>query len=893
MNAQSVPAIAAIGFAGGLGGAALVWLLHAARTRAARGREEAARRRERLRPDVERVLRAAVRFERCASSWSPGTRPALPDARRERVRELAGQLDEEARLAALTMRWEGATHALAGLLALRGRVEELQRALARPASGFDAATRATAAVLAALPDVEAVLLTQLEDLTPAPARSPRRRPARTGGRSGWMGTLDPLRHPVFRWLWLATLASQLGSWFHNVGAVDLMTLVAPSALLLTLVQTATSLPGLLLALPSGALADLVDRRRLLVVASAWMCGVSALMAVTAYAHLVSSWWLLGLTFALGVGAIAGLPAWQAIVPEVVPGEQLAPAVTLESLAINVPRTVAPAVGGLAVALAGPAAAFALSAVVLAFATVVVLGWRREAPAAAGPRVGMAAAVRLGVRYSLLSGPIRTILVRAAGFIVCASALWALLPIRGHQFGLGFAGYSGLLCSLGAGGMLCGVLLTHVRRWLGPDALVLAGSFVFMTASLGVAVVPVYAVAVVLMFGAGTAWVASMSTFNVAIQRAAPEWVRGRVLAAWMVTHMGSLAVGSAVWGVVATRAGLVFALDVAGVLLAATVALAAPWALDAVPAETPAAGPALAPAPRRPRLVSGGRSAGPPTPPLPAVARQARPGDVAPAGPRGPDLTGRELGPYRLEERIGGGTLGDVYRARHTALGAPRAVRALRPDLAGDPRLRSRFLHGAVSVARLRHPNVVAVHDCGTEDGVPYVVMEYVESLTLAEHLRRLPGADRVRDPMVSRCVSDVAAALDHLHACGAVHGGLRPAKVLVRTADARAMLSDCAIPPALGAVLTPRSPDGRAYVAPERWGRAPTAAVDVYAFAALLYEIATGGPPAARALAAPGDGPGPALPVLPVLARGMAASPEDRHRSAGELAAEYLAAVS
>jgi serine/threonine protein kinase len=286
-------------------------------------------------------------------------------------------------------------------------------------------------------------------------------------------------------------------------------------------------------------------------------------------------------------------------------------------------------------------------------------------------------------------------------------------------------------------------------------------------------------------------------------------------------------------------------LDVAGVLLAATVALAAPWALDAVPVDPPAAGPRPAPA-LRPTLpavsvqVASVQAAG-----VRAVAR------VPLALPPSVDLTGRELGPYRLEERIGEGTLGCVYRARHTVLGATRAVKALRADLAGDPRLRSRFLHAAVTAARLRHPNVVAVHDCGSDDEVPYVVMEYVESLTLAEHLRRLPAADLAGDPMLRRCVGDVAAALDHIHACGAVHGGLRPANVLVRTADARAMLSDCVIARSLGA--------------------APAAADDLHAFAAMLDEIATGGPPVARALP----------------------SPDDRHRTAGELAAAYLKAVS
>src|SRR6266700_1212794 len=148
-------------------------------------------------------------------------------------------------------------------------------------------------------------------------------PAAAAAETG--GALAPLRHTVFRWLWLASLASQMGTWVQNVGAVDLMTLLAPTPLMLALVQTATTLPGLFLGLPAGALADIVDRRRLLVAAAAWMLLVSLLLAMTTFAHLTSSWWLLALTFGVGMGSVVGLPAWQAITPELVPSGELQPA----------------------------------------------------------------------------------------------------------------------------------------------------------------------------------------------------------------------------------------------------------------------------------------------------------------------------------------------------------------------------------------------------------------------------------------------------------------------------------------------------------------------------------------------------------------------------------------
>jgi MFS family permease len=390
---------------------------------------------------------------------------------------------------------------------------------------------------------------------------------------------DPLRHAVFRWLWLASLSSQLGTWTQNVGAVDLMALVAPTALLLSLVQTATSLPGLMLALPAGALADIVDRRRLLMAASAWMCLVSALLAVLAFANAASSWWLLGLTFALGVGTVAGLPAWQAIIPEVVPREELAGAVTLSSVAINVARAVGPVIGGLAVAFSGPGAAFTLTALAFAFTTLVLLRWRgvaRKDP----PTERLAGAVRSGVRYSLLAGPVRVILFRAAAFIGFASALWALMPVVSRRFEPGVGGYSGLLGSLGAGAIVGVLLLPRVRARLRPDSLTVVAGLAFAAVTLSTAVVPTYGAALALMAAAGVGWVWAISTFNICAQHAAPEWARGRVLASYQVTYMGSMAVGSALWGTVASRFGLQTAMTAAALLLALSAVPALRWRLS-------------------------------------------------------------------------------------------------------------------------------------------------------------------------------------------------------------------------------------------------------------------------------------------------------------------------
>jgi MFS family permease len=397
-----------------------------------------------------------------------------------------------------------------------------------------------------------------------------------------VGALTPLRRTVFRWLWLASLSSQMGTWVQNVGAVDLMSALAPTAVMLALVQTATTLPGLFLGLPAGALADVLDRRRLLATASAWMLAVSALLAITTIAHLTSSWWLLALTFGVGAGSVLALPAWQAITPEVVPPAELQQAVTLSSVAVNVARAIGPAAGGLAVALAGSGAAFLLTAACFLFTTVVVLRWRRATQRADLPAERVLAAVRTGTRYSLLSAPVRSILVRSTGFILFASALWALLPVVSRQLHAGTTGYGMMLAALGAGAVAGALLLPRIRSRLRPDALTVAGALLFAAVSLGAGLVPAYWAELPLMVAAGVAWVAAISTFNVSAQRAAPGWVRGRVIASYQVTYMGSFAVGSLLWGLLADRVGVGATLVVAAVLLAAGAGLAARWRLGPI-----------------------------------------------------------------------------------------------------------------------------------------------------------------------------------------------------------------------------------------------------------------------------------------------------------------------
>jgi hypothetical protein len=276
----------------------------------------------------------------------------------------------------------------------------------------------------------------------------------------------------------------------------------------------------------------------------------------------------------------------------------------------------------------------------------------------------------------------------------------------------------------------------------------------------------------------------------------------------------------------------------------------------------------------------------------------------------GRGLTGRQLGPYRLDAVIGVGSFGYVYRAQHLELNVARVVKILPGEVASEPQLRLRFQQEARTAASLSHPNIVQVHDFGVEDGVPYLAMDFVECLPLSEHLQRLPVQRRLDSLLMRQCVKDIAAALDHAHARGVIHRDLKPANVLVRNRDARALLTDFGLAYALSdpdLTTASRLPATYAYLSPEqcRGERELTPQTDVYAFAAILYEMATGMPPFGRgimAVAGHVNRPVPPLRLagshLParlegVMGRGMAKPPAERYRTGGELANAFLAVIA
>jgi len=387
---------------------------------------------------------------------------------------------------------------------------------------------------------------------------------------------SPLAHAVFRALWLASCVSNVGTWMHDASAAWLMTGLAPSPLMVSLMQTATSLPFFLLALPAGALADIVDRRRLLLATQAWMLLVATLLGVCTVAGRTGPTLLLALTFAMGLGNALNAPAWQATTPDLVPREELAAAVALGGVSVNVARAVGPALGGLLVAALGAGWVFLLNAASFLGVVVVLARWQREVPPHSRlPPEDVPGAMRAGVRYVRHSAPFRAVLARTIAFVVPASALWALLPLFARRgLGLSATGYGLLLGCLGAGALVGAAILPRIRERLTSDRLVLAGAAVFAVVSAVLALARVPLVAAGGLFVGGVAWMGAMSTLSVAAQNAVPAWVRARALAVGLLAVQGSLAAGSLLWGVVATHSDIPTAL-VAGAAMLLVGAVAA------------------------------------------------------------------------------------------------------------------------------------------------------------------------------------------------------------------------------------------------------------------------------------------------------------------------------
>ncbi|WP_205698006.1 MFS transporter [Conexibacter sp. SYSU D00693] len=393
----------------------------------------------------------------------------------------------------------------------------------------------------------------------------------------------PLRRPVFRTLYVAQFASNLGTWMQTVGAQWLMGDLGGGPLAVALVQTALTLPVFLTVVPAGVLGDLLDRRRLLMAAQSGMLLVAAALAVLTFADVTTQALLLGLTFCLGLGQALVMPSWQAIQPELVGRGEVPQAATLNGVNVNVARAVGPAVGGVLVAAAGPGVVFAVNAVSF-LATVGALSrWARPVEERTLGTEPFGDAILAGARFVRSAPALRRLLVRTALFIVPASALWALLPVVARdRLELESGGYGLLLGAVGVGAVSGAFVLPRLRARLSLNALVAAASVVYALGLALLAVADAVALAVLALPPLGLAWITVMSSMNAGAQSMLPAWARARGLAFYQLVFMGGQALGAASWGVVAQHTSLATTFGATAVALLAGGVLARGSALRAL-----------------------------------------------------------------------------------------------------------------------------------------------------------------------------------------------------------------------------------------------------------------------------------------------------------------------
>ena len=375
----------------------------------------------------------------------------------------------------------------------------------------------------------------------------------------------PLGEPLFRSLWIASVISYTGTWMQNVGAGWLMTQMTMNPLMIGLVQAAAALPVFLVILPAGALADMVDRRRFLLLTQGWMVLASATLGIMTLTSRVGPWMLLLFTFLLGFGAVMNDPAWQAITPELVPARQHASAVALNSAGFNVARAVGPALGGIIVAAVGCGTTFLLNA--FSFLGVIWFLYRWKRPMEARPNTQRVwPAIGHGFTYVRESGLAKSVLLRTGTFSVAAVAMLALLPIIARPYGA--LGYGVLLACFGLGALIGAVALPRVREKLSVDGVVGAAIMIFAGMTFAAGRAQAFTLLCAVMLVAGAAWIGILACLNVAAQTMCPAYVRARALSFYLLVLQGGMAVGATLWGALAKRIGVPDALGVAAVVLA-------------------------------------------------------------------------------------------------------------------------------------------------------------------------------------------------------------------------------------------------------------------------------------------------------------------------------------
>ena len=409
--------------------------------------------------------------------------------------------------------------------------------------------------------------------------------------------LAPLSYPVFGALFAVSFGSNLGTWVQDVGSSWLMTSLAPSPVMVSLIQTAGNLPYFLLGLLAGTLADIADKRRLLIAAQTWMLASAGMLGLLTLLHLTTPWILLGMSFSLGLGGALAGPASQAVIPELMPRDEVVDAVALNSIQFNLARGLGPAIGGVIVRIWGAGIAFLANAASFVGVVAVLITWRREAQKSVLPAERVYGGIRAGLRYVRHAPVLLAVLIRSFLFGLGASVLWAVLPLLARvEFHADATGYGVIVAFFGLGAAACGFGFGLLRRLLSRDWIAISGGLAFALANVSVASAQQVYLLWFATFLAGAAWVAVTATFNSSAQMALPTWVRARALSLYLLALQGGIALGSFGWGFLASRFGMRAALDTAGLFLVLNVLIGmrfslsgaeqfdpSPWLLQEIP----------------------------------------------------------------------------------------------------------------------------------------------------------------------------------------------------------------------------------------------------------------------------------------------------------------------
>jgi MFS family permease len=394
-------------------------------------------------------------------------------------------------------------------------------------------------------------------------------PVRLSETSTAFSTWRPLRVPMFRNILIAGFVSDIGAFMQGVGAAWLMVSKGAGPLLVALTQTASALPFFLVALPAGAVGDIFDRRKVILITEVWMFSMAALLAVLAIFHLVTPWLLLFVTFALSIGDAFEAPPWRAVLPELVPQGELMPAIALTGIEFNLARAVGPALGGFLIAVSGVATAFKLNALSFLVVIWVIARWKRPPQARDVLRESVTGAIGAAIRWTRNAPEILTVLGRIGAIMFFASAFWALLPIVAHMLRPSATFYGLLLTAFGGGAVLGAMALQRARSSFSNDTMLTLGTTIFALTLWGVAAFKSVALLCLAILLGGAAWTVVMSLMSTLMQNLAPDWVRARAMSIFMLVYMGMWTGGSAFWGYVAAHEGTHFSLLAAAIGTAA------------------------------------------------------------------------------------------------------------------------------------------------------------------------------------------------------------------------------------------------------------------------------------------------------------------------------------